>query len=227
MSKDPAFLFYSNDFLTGVSDLTFEERGQYITLLCLQHQKGHLTKKMIELCCGNATADVLSKFKEDENGCLFNERLDIEIEKRRLHSEKQSLRAKEGWEKRRLGNATASATAMPLENENVNEDVNNNKNGVKFNFKKAFLDLGVEKHIIETFLEIRKKKKMTNSELAFNRIKSEIDKSGLKPNDAIKIAAEKSWAGFDTEWLNKNNQHQTPQQQPKQPELPMYRRLDV
>ena len=29
MSKDPAFLFYSSDFLTGVMDLTMEENGIY------------------------------------------------------------------------------------------------------------------------------------------------------------------------------------------------------
>ena len=76
--KDPAFLFYSSDFISGVQDLTMEERGQYITLLCLQHQKGHLTEKMIRLCCGNAAADVMAKFRQDENGLFFNERLETE-----------------------------------------------------------------------------------------------------------------------------------------------------
>jgi len=49
MAKDPAFLFYSSDFLSGITDLTMEERGQYITLLCLQHQKGSLSEKTIRL----------------------------------------------------------------------------------------------------------------------------------------------------------------------------------
>ena len=42
MERDPAFLFYSSDFLSGIADLNMEERGQYITLLCVQHQKGRL-----------------------------------------------------------------------------------------------------------------------------------------------------------------------------------------
>jgi len=124
--KDPAFLFYSNDFLSGVADLTMDERGQYITLLCLQHQKGHLTEKMIRLCCGNATADVLAKFRQDENGLFFNQRLEIEVDKRKAHGEKQRTRAIEGWKKRKNINveddATAYATAMPLVNENENEN---------------------------------------------------------------------------------------------------------
>lgn len=125
MAKDPAFLFYSSDFLTGVSDLTMEERGQYITLLCLQHQKGHLTQKMITIATANATADVMAKFKKDEDGLFYNERLEVEAEKRAAHSRKQSERATKGWEKRRSHDkATADATALPLEDENENEDIN-------------------------------------------------------------------------------------------------------
>ena len=35
-NKAPAFQLYAQDFLTGVMDLTMEERGVYITLLCKQ-----------------------------------------------------------------------------------------------------------------------------------------------------------------------------------------------
>jgi hypothetical protein len=82
MSKDPAILFYTGDFLNGCTDLTFEERGQYITLLCLQHQKGHLSDKTIRLTVGSVSVDVLSKFAKDENGLYYNERMDTEIQKR-------------------------------------------------------------------------------------------------------------------------------------------------
>jgi hypothetical protein len=118
-----------------------EERGQYITLLCLQHQKGHLTEKMIRLCCGNATADVLAKFRQDDAGLFFNQRLEVEVGKRKAHAEKQRTRAIDGWKKRKNPNydtdatasTTAYATAMPLENENENrneiivEDANEKK----------------------------------------------------------------------------------------------------
>lgn len=126
MAKDPAFLFYSKDFLSGVQDLTFEERGQYITLLCIQHQKGHLSEKTIKISVGNATADVMAKFRQDSAGLWYNERLEVEAEKRRAHAEKQRERALEGWKKRKekpevsQKEATANATALPLVN--VNED---------------------------------------------------------------------------------------------------------
>lgn len=124
MAKDPAFLFYSNDFLTGVSDLTMEERGQFITLMCLQHQKGGLTKKAVAIAVASASKDVMKKFEVDENGLLYNKRLQLEIDKRKNFTEKQRQRALDGWEKRKKkksgGNAKADATALPIiENENV------------------------------------------------------------------------------------------------------------
>lgn len=137
MAKDPAFLFYSSDFLSGVQDLTMEERGQYITLLCMQHCKGRLTRKLIELIChGNATADVMAKFATDENGLLYNQRLEVEIDKRKLHAEKQRDRAINGWNKRKNKDATAyttaDATALPLENRDVNRNRNKKERSEKF-----------------------------------------------------------------------------------------------
>ena len=117
MAKDPAFLFYSSDFLTGTADMTNEEKGQYITLLCLQHQKGRLSKKAVAVAVPNATADVMAKFRQDNNGFFYNERLEKEAQKRAEHSQKQKERALKGWEKRR---AAANAVALPLENENEN-----------------------------------------------------------------------------------------------------------
>ena len=48
MAKDPAMLFYTKDFLTGVAFLNMKERGQYITLICLQQQLGHMSLKQME-----------------------------------------------------------------------------------------------------------------------------------------------------------------------------------
>jgi uncharacterized protein YdaU (DUF1376 family) len=86
-NKDPAVLFYTSDFLSGSMCLTMEERGQYITLLCLQHQKGHLSKKDIELAVGKVSLDVMKKFVTDEEGRYFNERMDEEAQRRKRFTE--------------------------------------------------------------------------------------------------------------------------------------------
>ena len=85
--RDPAFLFYPADFLVGASGLTMEERGQYITILCLQHQKGRLSEKTIRLSLNlkslsEISGDVIEKFCIDENGLYYNKRLEHEIGKR-------------------------------------------------------------------------------------------------------------------------------------------------
>ena len=81
-NKDPAVMFYTADFLVGIQGLTMEERGQYITLLCLQHQQGHLSEKTMLLTVGNLSEDVKAKFLKDENGLYYQLRMDEETEKR-------------------------------------------------------------------------------------------------------------------------------------------------
>ena len=71
--KDPAFLFYSSDFLSGTMLMTDEEIGQYIKLICLQHQKGHLKEKDILNICKTHNEEIFSKFKIDEEGNYYNE----------------------------------------------------------------------------------------------------------------------------------------------------------
>ena len=78
--KDPAFLFYSSDFLSGTMLMTDEEIGQYIKLICLQHQKGHLKEKDILNICKTHNEEIFSKFKIDEEGNYYNERLETETE---------------------------------------------------------------------------------------------------------------------------------------------------
>ena len=86
---------------------------------------------------------------------------------------------------------------------NVNND--NNINSKKFNFKKSFLELGVEKQIIDDWLIVRKNKKASNTKTAFNKLVEKIKLSGLTANECIRISVEKSWAGFDINWINKSN----------------------
>ena len=132
MAKDPAFLFYPSDFLTGVTDLTMEERGQFITMLCLQHQKGVLNEKTIRLSVGNVSVDVLSKFKKDDDGNFFNERLQNEIEKRAAFVDsRRENGSKGGRPKKPNGLPSDKPNAKPngkpkknlAENENVNENI--------------------------------------------------------------------------------------------------------
>lgn len=127
MAKDPAFLFYPSDFLTGVADLTMEERGQYITMMCLQHQKGGLSDKTIRLTLGSVSVDVLNKFKVDEQGNYYNERLSFEIEKRTQFVESRRVNGKKGG---RPIKTTRLAYAKHMGNLPINENIDTNNKDI-------------------------------------------------------------------------------------------------
>ena len=85
--KDPAFLFYSSDFLTGTYFLNDAQVGKFIRLLCFHHQKGRLTKEHMIKICTTYDKDIFDLFTQDENGLYFNERLESEVNRRKKYSE--------------------------------------------------------------------------------------------------------------------------------------------
>src|SRR3990167_8377881 len=121
MAKDPAFLFYFQDFLVGTSFMTLEEIGAYIKLLCFQAAKGPLSEVDIlkkiptpiwqAICCKFVCKD----------GMYVNERLFKEIEKRQLYCEnrRNNLHMGKHMKKHMKGAMTAH-----MEDEDVNEDEN-------------------------------------------------------------------------------------------------------
>lgn len=131
--KDPAFLFYSSDFLSGTMLMTDEEIGQYIKLLCLQHQKGHLKEKDMLNICKTYNEDIFSKFKKDEEGNYYNERLEYEANKRKAYSEsrRNNRKKKETYEKDMKN--ICNSYEQHMGNANANENRNINKNNSKVN----------------------------------------------------------------------------------------------
>ena len=98
MSKDPAFLFYSSDFLTGTMFMTNEQVGLYIRLLCAQHQHGgRIDTNVLRTQCDSITngSSVYSKFQHDDTGS-YSIRLDEEMKKRK----EKGIKARESVNKR-------------------------------------------------------------------------------------------------------------------------------
>ncbi len=120
MAKDPAFLFYTSDFLTGTLTMTDEQVGKYIRLLCLQHQKGELNEKDMLFICKSHDEDIFAKFKNID-GKYFNERLREESIKRIKYSESRRNN------KLKKNISSTYVKHMENENENVNEVIIRNK----------------------------------------------------------------------------------------------------
>ena len=128
--KDPAFLFYPNDYLGGTMGMTFEEKGAYIELLMMQFNRGHMTPHMIGQTVGQIWDKIQDKFIRDENGLWYNERLDVEKEKRKTFtdSRKNNILGVNQYTKingKKSGHMDGHMTSHMV---NVNEDVNVNKN---------------------------------------------------------------------------------------------------
>lgn len=96
MAKDPAFLFYSQDFYTGVATLSWEDRGKFISILCLMHQQGRMNEETIRFIVGSVSDNLKAKFSIDDKGLWYNERLEKEAEARAKFTESRRLNGSKG-----------------------------------------------------------------------------------------------------------------------------------
>jgi len=119
MSKDPAVLFYTSDFLAGTAFFTMEERGQYITLLCEQHQCGPIPEHRMNQIIPDLLSIVRTKFKKTAQKTFENDRMKQEKEKRvkycKSRSKNRMKSNKKTYEKH---------MSLHMENENENEYIN-------------------------------------------------------------------------------------------------------
>ena len=98
LSKDPAFLFYSQDWIVETLFMTMEERGVYITLKAFQHQNGFLTTEMIyKITEGVEYPKVMEKFIQGDNGNWINVDLGNEIIRRKKRAQDQRDLANRRW----------------------------------------------------------------------------------------------------------------------------------
>lgn len=100
MAKDPAFLFYTSDFLTGTMFFSNEQVGIYIRLLCAQHQHGAMIEEKAFNSLVKDDELLRSKFQKCDGG-YYNERLLHEMSLRNKKSTNISSAMKEVWDKRK------------------------------------------------------------------------------------------------------------------------------
>lgn len=182
MAKDPAVLWYWNDWHGGTCTLSRFLKGAYMDLLHAQFNSGNLSLEEIKTVLGSdfgsAWPTLQKKFKQDDNGLFFNERLVTESVKRKSYSKSRRDNLK--------GNPHM-APHMEIEIENVNE---------------IYLSFFKDKEFEETwkdFGEMRKKIKAPTTAKGEKLILKKLDKISLgKTEDAILIleqSIENSWKG--------------------------------
>ena len=117
--KDPAVLFYFQDFLVGTEFMTDDEVGKYMRILCHLADKGSLCKSQILRICKTSTIpEVISeKLLIDENGNYYQRRMREEREKRVNYSESRRINRTKKEDK------ICKTYDIHMENENENENI--------------------------------------------------------------------------------------------------------
>lgn len=120
MAKDPAFLFYYDRFLSGTMTMSDAEVGQYIRLMCIQANKGFVTKKDMMHICKSYDSDVCLKFTNIGADKFANSVLSEIVEQRKNYTESRRNNRK-GTKTKKV-----SSTYVP-HMVNVNKDENENE----------------------------------------------------------------------------------------------------
>lgn len=71
----------------------------------------------------------------------------------------------------------------------------------KFNAKDYLINLGGDLDLISDWFQVRKTKKATNTKTAMRRFYMQVEKSNYSLNEILEICCEKSWSGFNHEWV--------------------------
>ena len=142
MAKDPAFLFYSQDFIVGTNTMNFEDRGKYITILAQMHQQGRLDEETISFLVGSISVKLKNKFLIADNGLWYNERLEEEAIKRSAFIDSRRENGKKGG---RPSKASGKASGKAKHKLPVNENENENKDKNIIPTEAEFIDFALSK----------------------------------------------------------------------------------
>ena len=145
MAKDPAFLFYYQDFMYGTRRFTAEQRGIYIELMCEQadSETGSIPEEHMNNICKTYDKDILkivhSKFKKDENG-YYNATLREHLNKRRAYVESRRNNRKSPNIKKDMNNICKTYDSH-MENENEIKDKDEIKDKEGFAVDECFEEI--------------------------------------------------------------------------------------
>jgi len=201
MAKDPAFLFYPNDWLGGTIGMTLEEKGAYIDLLMMQFNRGHMTSHMVGQRVGQVWLNIQDKFVQDDKGGWFNKRLEEEQNKRKSFtaSRNNNLSGINQHTKKagHMDGHMVGHTTSHMENENRDININKNKfikeevlnnilkdidiNNIISSWQKARLDDFKIKGSFKTALVISHRKRMENK--SFNDVQKYLESLGIYLNE--------------------------------------------
>ena len=207
---------YTGDYLRDTRHLTPLKHGIYFLLLMhCWDQKGPLPLDEQE-CAGIAncrSADeiealryMLTRFFIKMDDGWYNKRLQKEIERAENLSKSRSIAGKLGYQakaKQLLSNCQASASP-PTPTPTLTTTPRKEKKNIRIASFDALAFLcarQVEKSQAMEFLKVRKSKRLSDTETAFNALEREFRAAGIEFPRGIKLCVERSWGGFRATFL--------------------------
>lgn len=95
----------------------------------------------------------------------------------------------------------------------VNESKENKENNISalpFSFYNYLINYGFDKNLVSDWIKVRKNKKASNTETAYNSFIKEIEKRNCNLNEILELIVVKNWSGFKWEWYdNENNKEKS------------------
>lgn len=202
MAKSPAFQFYAADFLTDTAEMTDQEVGVYMRLLCHQWVNGSLNREPHRLANGVAIGvlevwdEIKHKFVEGEDGRLRNPKMEEVRSKQAQFREKCTTAGRRGAAKRWGGGEPHSEPHQNPNRDNValqSSSSNNKSSPRKFSDE----DMGVAKTIFEKILELNPKKKPPNMDSWADTVRLMRERDSRTHEDILKVF---TWANNDSFW---------------------------
>lgn len=127
---------------------------------------------------------------------------------------RRSIAGKIGAEKRWQTIANDSKRIQAIANDSkpkqtiakiaVNDNVNVKEKDIYiYSFLNSLIDYGFDKDLSKEWMKVRKDKGATNTLTAFKGFVKEVEKNGNDINFILRTCIERSWKGFNSEWIPK------------------------
>lgn len=230
---------YVADYLADTSRLTTLQHGAYMLLIMDYWRNGSLPDDDFVLAqvtrmqgdAWSTARSVLVRFFSIENGVWVHKRIEEEIKKARVNSQKAHDRAVKAaaarWEKENaLSNASSIASALleecpspspspspspiptstPSSSQGKSKDLPPPAASAKKNALQTLIELGVDENAARDWLTVRKAKRAPLTQAALDELSREAGKAGISINEAVTICARKTWQGFNSTWNWKDAQ---------------------
>lgn len=213
---------YIGDYLSSTSRLTTEQHGAYLLLIMDYWKNGPLPDDdvvLAQICrmtsdaWSNARSTIRAFFEQDGSK-LIHRRIDAELasahEGKAKRKAKAEAAAAKRWAKDAPSNARSNQQAMPEPCPSpspspisTNVDIKD-KRAPRFDAQAHIVGLGVDQRIARDWIAHRKAKKATPTLTAINGIVKQATKAGIALSDALTIACQRGWTGFEADWIAKD-----------------------